>query len=233
MPCIVRGAGKEIVLLHGYLSQKESFYYQIEFLSAYYRVIAPDMPGFGASGPLVSAWSVGDYAEWFISFLRAQNATQVHILAHSFGARVAFKAISAHPEIAKSLIVTGGAGLVKPRSAEYLKKVRLYRRVKKIFPRFAQKHFGSEEYRRLPPVMRESYKKIVNEDLSACAAQIKCKTYLIYGREDTVTPAAEEGETFGRLIKNSRLELTEGGHFCFSQYPQEFNEKIFNFLREQ
>ena len=166
-------------------------------------------------------------------FLKAQNLTDVHILAHSFGARVAFKAIEAHPEIAQSLIVTGGAGLVKPRSKEYVRKVRTYRRIKKIFPKFAEKHFGSSEYRTLSPVMRESYKKIVNEDLSASAAKVRCRTYLLYGECDTVTPAAEEGQTFYKLIADSRFETMEGGHFCFSEHPDIFNTKIINFLTEQ
>ena len=221
------------MLLHGYLSKKESFYFQIEFLSQHFKVIAPDLPGFGASAPLEEAWSVGDYAEWLIRFLRAENSTHMHILAHSFGARVAFKALNIHPEIVDSLIITGGAGLVKPRSAEYLKKVKAYRRVKKIFPKFAEKHFGSAEYRSLSPLMRESYKKIVNEDLSACAAGIKCRTYLLYGKSDTVTPPAEEGQIFHNLISGSRFETMEGGHFCFSEYPDIFNQKIFNFLSEK
>lgn len=174
---------------------------------------------------------MGDYAEWLFRFLKSQNATQVHILAHSFGARVAFKALGAYPQIAQSLIITGGAGIVKPRSPEYLKKVKAYRRVKKLFPKFAERHFGSSEYRSLPPIMRESYKKIVNEDLRADAACIKCKTYLIYGKSDGVTPPSEEGQIFHSLIADSRFEVMEGGHFCFSEHPDIFNRKILNFLQ--
>lgn len=221
------------MLLHGYLSKKESFYYQIEFLSKYFEVIAPDLPGFGASAPIDEAWSVGDYAEWLIRFLKTQNSTHMHVLAHSFGVRVAFKALNVRPDIAESLIITGGAGLVKPRSPEYLKKVKAYRRVKKIFPGFAEKHFGSSEYRTLTPVMRESYKKIVNEDLSACASGVNCRTYLLYGKNDTVTPPSEEGQIFHNLIAGSRFETMEGGHFCFSEHPNIFNQKILNFLMEK
>lgn len=175
---------------------------------------------------------MGDYAEWLFSFLKSQNATYIHILAHSFGARVAFKALSARPEIAESLIVTGGAGIVKERSPEYLKKVRAYRRIKKIFPRYAEKHFGSEEYRSLSPVMRESYKKIVNEDLRVCASRVKCRTYLIYGKDDAVTPPFEEGKIFHDLIAGSRFDVMDGGHFCFSEHPDIFNQKIYNFLKQ-
>lgn len=218
------------MLLHGYLSKKESFYYQIEFLKNYYEVIAPDLPGFGASAPLGEPWDVGGYAEWLLRFLKELRADRINILAHSFGARVAFKALSMQEEICGNLIITGGAGIVKPRSKEYIKKVARYRRVKRLFPKFAERHFGSAEYRTLSPVMRESYKKIVNEDLSACAAAVKCRTYLLYGEADEVTPPAEEGEIFHRLIAGSRFEVMRGGHFCFSEYPDEFNGKILNFL---
>lgn len=221
------------MLLHGYLSQKESFYYQTEFLKDYYRVIAADFPGFGGSAPPDSPWGVGDYAEWLVRFLGEQKVESAHIIAHSFGARVAFKVICAHPGIAKDLIVTGGAGLVKPRTEKYLREVRRYRRIKKLFPRFAERHFGSEEYRSLPPMMKESYKKIVNEDLSLCAASVGCPTLLVYGEEDGVTPPAEEGKTFNGLIKGSRLEIMPGGHFCFSEHPELFNAKILSFLREE
>ena len=176
---------------------------------------------------------MGDYSEWLLRFLKAQNAIQVHILAHSFGARVAFKTLYNHPGIAKSLIITGGAGIVRPRSPEYLKKVARYRRIKRFFPKFAERHFGSEEYRTLSPLMRGSYKKIVNEDLSACAAAIKCRTYLLYGDSDGVTPPDEEGQTFHKLISGSRFDTMQGGHFCFSEHPDVFNSKILDFLREE
>ncbi len=176
---------------------------------------------------------MGDYCDWLDSFIKKCRLSCPHILAHSFGARVALKYLGEQNGIADKLIITGGAGIVKPRSAEYLKRVKAYRRVKKFFPKFAEKHYGSEEYRTLSPVMKESYKKIVNEDLRSCALKIKNKTLLLYGRGDTVTPPGEEGETFKNLIAGSRLHLTDGGHFCFSEHPDEFNQLIYNFLTEE
>ena len=145
-------------------------------------------------------YSVGDYCDWLESFIKKCRLNNPHILTHSFGARVALKYLGERGGEADKLIITGGAGIVKPRSAQYMKRVKAYRRVKKFFPKFAEKHYGSEEYRTLSPVMKESYKKIVNEDLRCCASNITNKTLLIYGRGDTVTPPAEEGETFKNLI---------------------------------
>ncbi len=219
-----------MLLLHGYLSQKESFYYQIKSLSQYFKVTAPDILGFGKSSPLDEAYSVGNYCRWLEDFIKKAKLDRPHIIAHSFGARVAIRYLSGNRDRAGKLVITGGAGIVKPRSPRYMRRVKAYRRVKKLFPKFAEKHFGSAEYRTLSPIMRESYKKIVNEDLQSFASGIENETLLIYGRSDTVTPPDEEGAVFNGLIRGSRLELIDGGHFCFSENPSVFNKLIYNFL---
>lgn len=222
-----------MLFLHGYLSNKESFYYQLDFLAQNgYRVIAPDMPAFGQSSPLDTAWSVGDYARWLKDFMSAKGLDGCFVVAHSFGARVIFKLLAEEEELVKKLVITGGAGLVKPRSPAYMRQVKRYRRIKKLFPRYAEKHFGSEEYRTLSPLMKESYKLIVNEDLRGCAEKVKAPALLIYGASDTVTPPTEEGKIFHSLIAGSRLEIIEGGHFCFSENSEKFNGLLLEFLSQ-
>ncbi len=194
---------------------------------------APDVLGFGSSASLDEPFGISDYCGWLDDFMHAAKLNRPHILAHSFGARMAIAYLSENPEGAQKLIITGGAGIVKPRSKQYMRRVKTYRRIKKIFPKFAEKHFGSAEYRTLSPLMRESYKKIVNEDLSECAKKIKNSTLLIYGGDDKTTPADEEGKIFNSLIPCSRLEIMRGGHFCFSQYPDEFNALLGEFLNRR
>lgn len=222
-----------MLFLHGYLSGKESFYYQTECLSANgFRVVAPDFPGFGASSPIEGAWSVGDYARWLRQFIAAAGLNKPHIVAHSFGARVAFKLLSVD-NVADKLVITGGAGLVKERSPRYIRRVKTYRAVKKFFPKFAERHFGSMEYRSLSPVMKESYKKIVNEDLRFAASKVKSPTLLIYGADDGVTPYGEEGAVFHACMSGSNLVQMHGGHFCFCEHPDEFNALCLDFFTEK
>ena len=151
-------------------------------------------------------------------------------MAHSFGARVAIKFAAERPRLVKAMVITGGAGIVKPRSRAYMRKVRAYRFVKKFAPRYAERAFGSEEYRSLAPVMRESYKKIVNEDLRADAARVRCPVLLVYGSGDTVTPAAEEGLAFAAAMPRACLKIIGGGHFCFMQNSEIFNAEAAAFL---
>lgn len=204
-------------------------------MKKYFCVTAPDFPCFGQSERGDGAWSVGDYALWLKKFMDTSGLENPTVIAHSFGARVALKLFSddKDKDRVKKLIITGGAGLKKERTPQYIRKVKRYRRIKKIFPKFAEKHFGSKEYRSLSPEMKESYKKIVNEDLRDCAEKISAPTYLIYGRDDTVTPAAEEGATFHKLIVGSKLKIVKGGHFCFSEFPEEFNNILLQFLSER
>ena len=227
------GEGRPLLMLHGYMSQKESFYYQIKYFSDMgFNVVAPDFPGFGRSAPLTSEWSVGDYAAWLYDFSSSLGLERADVVAHSFGARVAIKLLSRR-ELYNRLLITGGAGLVKRRPPSYRIKVGAYRAVKRFAPSFAERVFGSAEYRALGPVMRGSYKKIVNEDLKNAAAQVKNTVLLVYGRDDTVTPPSEEGRTFASLIPNSRLVTMEGDHFCFCRHPAQFNALARAFFTEE
>ena len=214
------------------MSCKESFYYQIEHFSKNFETIAPDFLGFGRSAPLNLAFSVDDYARWLATFCEGQDLKNMHIVCHSFGARVALKALSQGYISADKLIITGGAGIVKARTLKYKIRVKVYRALKKIAPHFAEKHCGSKEYRALSPIMKESYKKIVNEDLSLSASQIDNRVLLVYGKDDKTTPLKEEGQIFNGLIKNSKLVALDGGHFCFCQNYKEFNRIAHGFLTE-
>jgi pimeloyl-ACP methyl ester carboxylesterase len=108
------------------------------------------------------------------------------------------------------------------RGLGYHIKVKAYRAVKKIAPKYAERNFGSAEYRNLSPVMKESYKKIVNEDLRVCAGQVRVETLLVVGKEDTVTPK-KEAEAYLKAFPSAKLREMEGGHFAFAEDPVAFN----------
>lgn len=198
-------------------------------MSEYFETYAPDFPAFGSSDPIKSPWAVGDYAEWLYSFFKAADIKSAHILAHSFGGRVALKFSAAHPEAVNKLIITGGAGVVE-KDKKTLKRERAYGRLKRFSPRLAYALYASDDYKNLSPVMRESFKRIIGEDLREEAAKIAAPTLLLYGEDDKSAPADREGAIFASEIVGSRLEIMRGGHFCFSQYPEVFNRKILNFL---
>ncbi len=208
--------------MHGYLSSKEAFAAQIEYFSRFYRVTAIDFLGFGKSAPLAAPFSVEDYALWTKEVFSLLEIHNPHVIAHSFGCRVAVKLAKMQPELFDKMILTGPAGVILKRGFSYRVKVKTYRFVRKFAPKFAERKFGSKEYRALSPVMKESYKKIVNEDLRACAREITRPVLLVVGEGDTTTPLAE-ANAYLRCLRNGRLRTVQGGHFAFAEYPLVFN----------
>ena len=209
-------------MLHGYLSSKEAFAAQIRYFARFYRVTAIDFLGQGESAPLPYPFSVGDYAEWMQDVLAALNVVRPHVIAHSFGCRVAIKMAKCGGQVFDKIVLTGPAGVVRPRTIAYHAKVKLYRLVRKIAPNYAEKHFGSAEYRTLSPLMKESYKKIVNEDLTGLARAIENKVLIVEGKMDRVTPLVE-AKAYQSAFPNARLVQMEGGHFAFAEHPLAFN----------
>ena len=219
------------MLLHGYLSSKESFASQVEYFSRFYRVTAFDFLGQGKSAELYAPFSVEDYAEWTEELLKGLRVQKPCVIAHSFGCRVLVKMAKRGKLELDKLVLTGPAGVVMNRGARYRWKVGLYRLVRRVAPAFANKHFGSKEYRSLSPMMRESYKKIVNEDLRKDASSIENPVLILQGERDTVTPACE-AEAYRSVMKNARLVTLEGGHFAFAENPVAFNILVEEFLQD-
>ena len=220
---------KDLLFLHGYLSSKEAFARQIAYFSKFYRVTALDFVGFGKSAALQEAYSVGDYAKWLYAAMSLLRITKPHVVAHSFGCRVAVKLASERSSAFDKMVLTGPAGIILKRGFSYRVKVKTYRLVRRFAPAFAERRFGSTEYKTLSPVMKESYKKIVNEDLRDCARKVKNSVLILEGEKDGVT-TRKEAEIYASAFPNACLRLVPGGHFAFVDDPFTFNLLTEEFL---
>lgn len=218
------------MFLHGYLSSKESFYPQINYFSRHFRVTAPDLPGFGGSELIPAAWSVGEYADWLEGFLKERGIVFPCVIAHSFGGRVAIKCLARG--LIDRAVLTGCAGIVRRRTFSYHLKVKSYRLVRKFAPRFAEAKFGSAEYRSLSPLMRESYKKIVNEDLREEAKRIARPVLYLNGERDRETPLSSV-KILHECTAGSQLAVLKGcGHFAHLEEPLLFDLAAEEFLND-
>ena len=219
-----------LVFLHGWGAHKECFFYQTSYFSRFFRVIAFDFPGFGGSGAAPAGWGVGEYAAFTARLLRARVPEGAYLIAHSFGGRVALKLLAGQPRLFSRALLTGCAGVPPRRGLRYKARVRAYRIAKKVAPRFAERRFGSAEYRALPPALRESYKKIVNEDLTPCLAHICAPVLYVFGDGDTATPPYM-ARILQKNTPHAELVFLHGSHFCFSEQPAAFNAVAREFFR--
>ena len=217
------------MFLHGYLSCKESFSYQINALKSKRRIIAVDLRGFGESSALPFAYSLSDYVNDVKDLITALKIERYDVVAHSFGGRIALRLATADSRVDK-IVLTGSAGLKPKRSLKYYFKVYLYKLLKKFISEKNLKNFGSKDYVRLSPVMKKSFIKIVNEHLDKELKNVNNKTLIIFGKNDKETPLYF-AKKLKKEIKNSYLIVIENaGHFAFVDNPNAFNLYLKEFL---
>ncbi len=216
--------------MHGYLSNKESFNYQLDYFCKNFRVIAIDITGFGKSKKLPFAYSLDDYVNDVKKVLFQLGISDYYLIAHSFGGRIAIKLCIS--EIAPTkLILTGAAGLKPKRSLKYYFKVTYYKLIKRFLSENAKRKFGSWEYKSLSGLEKQSYYKIVNEYLDEYLYKIKCKTLVIFGSDDKETPIYVAKKICDKVLNSTLYLIKDAGHFCFVEKSAEFNVIANEFLR--
>ena len=224
-----------MLFLHGYLADKRCFYNQIKFFSKFCDCYAIDFTGFGDNAYMPYPYSLDDYADEVMSFVKANDLVKPIVVAHSFGVRVAVKILGERyreSEPFSKLVITGGAGL-KPKFSTYKAVKRTVYKVTKHFLTDGQKEkFFSSDYRALPPIMKESFKKIVSEHLDNTAKNIAIPTLILHGKLDKETPPYM-AKKYHKYISGSKLEFIDGaGHFAFLDKSYQFNNKVLDFLSE-
>jgi len=219
-----------LLFLHGYKSQKESFIRQIGFFSKFYRVVAVDMRGFGKADQMPYPYALDDYANEIKNLLDLLGEQKVDVVAHSFGARVLVKLLSKGETRIDKIIFTGAAGLKPRRRLSHLLKRASFLLLKIFIPREKLTFLYSKDYQNLSEVERQSFKLVVNEHLDKEYKKINNRCLIIFGDKDRETPPCT-AKKMNKYIKNSKLKfISNTGHFCFCQKPEEFNGAVFSFL---
>ena len=216
--------------MHGYLADKRSFAYQYPFFSRDFECYFLDLKGFGENVGMDYPYSLSDYLEEVKEFIYKKGLKSPNVIAHSFGARIALKGASQDEELFNKMVLTGAAGL-KPRlTIKKLVKISAFKMLKPFLKRERLEKFYSSDYRALSPVMKESFKLIINERLDGELVKIKNPTLLVFGKNDKETPLYM-ARRLNRGIANSTLKVFDNaGHFCFIDKSAKFNMEVREFL---
>jgi len=93
------GAGEVLVLIHGFPTASWDWHRLWPALTARWRVIAPDMLGFGFSAkPAEHRYSIHEQASLHEELLAALGVERIHVLAHDYGDTVAQELLARHLE---------------------------------------------------------------------------------------------------------------------------------------
>ena len=238
-----RGSGAPVVLLHGWGASSELFAPHMALLSAHYDLLALDFPGFGKTAPPPAAWAVDDYAAWTLAILDQLQIEQVHIVGHSFGGRIAIAIASGQPGRVGKLVLTGSAGLRPQRSLGYHLRVRLFKLARQVAragfvpaplrqraTAYVQAQ-GSSDYQAATGTVRQSFVRVINEDLRGRLPQISAPTLLVWGELDQDTPLSD-GQLMEQQIPDAGLVTFAGaGHYAYLEQAGRFCTSVDTFFR--
>jgi pimeloyl-ACP methyl ester carboxylesterase len=236
----VRGRGEPLVLLHGWGASSLSFVSVGAQLEKDFRVLAPDLPGFGFSQMPPQAWGAAEYAEVVARLMQTAGFENANVAGHSFGGLVATALATSRPELVKRLVLIASPVVRLKADRQVRSRISGYGRVKFVaglLPPFKQRilewgrmKYGSEDYRQAGE-MRPTLVKVLGEDWRHALPNVAAPTLLIYGERDEDVPLAVAEAALGELPAGARLVVVPGaGHFPFLDAPQAFIEALTDFL---
>lgn len=154
----------------------------------------------------------------------------VTLVCHSFGGRVGIKLSAKYGYLIKNLILIDSAGIRPKRDFVYYLKIYRHKMLTKLKIRHEA---GSNDYKKLRGTIRETFKNVVNEDLSPYLSKIKVKTLIIWGNKDKDTPIYM-AKKLNKKISNSRLIVLKGcGHFAYVERHTLFCEIVEKYLADE
>jgi len=239
----IAGEGPAILVLHGWGGSSDSWIMVQNILANQgYKVIIPDFPGFGKSITPLEPWSLSDYTKWMIDFINYLKIERFYLVAHSFGGRIAIKFATQYPEKIKSLILCDSAG-IKPKPGFKTRLIYWTARIGNAI--FTPKHLARfrdgaqnffyiflrhKDYVKANGTMKETIKKVLEEDLLPELSQIKVKTLIVWGEDDKLVPV-RYAYIFKEKIEDSEIKLLpEIGHSPHLEVPEKLAEIITDFL---
>lgn len=222
----VIGTGDPVLLLHGWGANMDTMRPIAEhFTKLGKRAVMMDFPGFGKSDVPNAPIDMLKYASITRQFIELNNLRGADCICHSFGGRVAIILASEDSSLFDKLILIDAAGIKPKRRIGYYYRVYAYKLGRNLSRCvFANKllhlddklkNAGSDDYKALNGSMRETFKNVVNLDLSDKLDKIQNETLLIWGSDDTATPMYM-AKLMEKKIKHSGLAVIEGaGHYSY------------------
>ncbi len=236
----IAGEGSPFLILHGWGRGLISWIEIQDKLSKYFKVIALDLPGFGKSDMPPKGWEVGDYTRFVLEFVKELNIDKFYLLGHSFGGSIAIKLAVQSPEKIQRLILVDSAGR-RPRKS-FSKKILTptlsifkifsllpgYQLLRKSFYKFILR---TTDYLKAEGVMKETFKKVIAEDLSYLWGKINLPTLIIWGKKDKATPL-RDAYSINANVKNSILKIFNCGHCPHHEVPDLLVKTILDFFEQ-
>ena len=241
------GKAPALWLFHSLLSDRASFDAVVPKLAPSFRVIVPELPGFGGS-KAVSGGLAAVADRMAEAVKEAATGAETIVLGNGYGGFVALQMAIRHPAIASRLILADCGAAFSESGREAFRNMAAASRAKglaaitdvamrRLFaPAFQARHPDMMRDRRDaflktdPEVLRAACAQLAELDLRGELARVKVPVLVLVGEHDEATPPPMSRELAAGL-PNARLKILAGcAHVPQLQSPEMFLDAIGDFL---
>jgi len=249
------GRGPSLLLVHGIgAGGARDYRDQIEWLKKSFHVVAPDLPGFGASDKGNLLYSPGNYAEVLKHVADRFLDRPFILVGHSMGAVVSLRYAATFPADVDRLVVIDAPGILHrvasasqflaylgvefvPPALDPMEEIaNLARRFLAPLARLRldpQIILASAQLREMllggDPV-KISGLAVVNEDLRTALPRVVAPTLLVWGANDELAPP-RNGRVLALKLPHAQLQVIEGAaHTPMIEAPERFRATLEPFL---
>ena len=219
-----------LLLLHGSPGSAGNFDGLISE-SIHRRIVAPDLPGFGASDHRVADYSSRGHADSTLRLLDRLDIERFHVLGFSMGGAVALYLADQAPDRVASVILVSSIGV---QELELLGDYRvnhglhglqlgLFWVLRNLVP-----HFGAFDQ----PIAHSYARNFYDTDqrpLRGILESLEAPAFIIHGEQDSLVPAAAAREHH-RIVPHSELWMRPDSHFFLFRNGDELAARIEDFL---
>ncbi len=236
--------GEVVVMVHGFGGDKNNWPLYARYFTKRYRVIAPDLPGFGDNvrDPDLNYGGAAQ-TERLHAFFTELGLENIHLAGNSMGGFIALNYALSYPEKLKSLTLIDNAGVTSTHKSELeiaidngenplvatsledfdrLLDFIMHKRTPS--PRFMKEALLAVQIRNrdlLDAIFWEIIDEALHDSLTDRLGEVSTPTLIIWGRHDRLIDVSC-AEVMAAAIPDNRVAILEdAGHIPMIEFPHE------------
>lgn len=253
IPYLEGGQGEVLVLVHGFGGDKDNFTRMARFLTPHFRVIQPDLPGFGdATRDPAARYRMADQVERLHAFFQALGLQKMIFGGNSMGGFIACEYAARYPEQVKAVwlldaagtaaahdspmlrhyLATGDSPLLLRSQADVARLISSTMARPPYFPGFLKRTLGARAIADYP-LHCEIFKDLSQHSpmLEARFTTLNTPALIVWGSEDGIlSPAAAPSQE--RLFPHHQTIVMQGiGHLPMLEAPAQTAKDFLKFAQ--
>jgi pimeloyl-ACP methyl ester carboxylesterase len=239
-----RMKGEPVVLVHGFGGDKDNWTLYAPYLTPHYRVICPDLPGFGENDHRLDRdYRVRAQAQRLCEFLDALGIDRCHLAGNSMGGFIALQFALDFPERLASLALLDNAGVAGSNASELQQAIERRENPLELKTMTDVERLLAFVYRK-PPYLPRQFKRVLLDDalaneqvldkvfwilasegiagvLNARLGEVRTPTLVVWGRHDQLIDVSAVDELQRGIANSVAVILEHVGHVPMLEAPGE------------